>query len=135
MKRRCYDPGIGDAYKRYGARGIRVCDRWLASLEAFIEDMGPRPSLAHTLDRLDSNGHYEPGNCRWAITPEQSLNKRTTRMVVYQGQEMPLRVLCDSVGVNFHTVQCRLDRGWDIERALASPLKGSRWGPGGKPIK
>jgi hypothetical protein len=75
MRRRCCYPKNKD-YRYYGARGISICDRWRHSFENFLADMGPRPTPAHTLDRINVNGHYEPGNVRWATRAEQARNKR-----------------------------------------------------------
>jgi len=75
MKNRCRNPNSTD-YESYGGRGIRVCERWLHSFENFIADMGPRPSPRHSIDRVDVNGHYEPGNCRWADPKQQKNNQR-----------------------------------------------------------
>lgn len=76
MIRRCYDKKSSN-YKRYGMRGITVCDRWLECFENFYADMGDRPD-GMTIDRKEFNGNYEPSNCRWAITDEQNFNKRNT---------------------------------------------------------
>lgn len=74
MKQRCCNPNH-PRFKDWGGRGIKVCDRWRDSFEAFLADMGRRPP-GTTLDRKDNDGNYEPGNCRWATSEEQSMNKR-----------------------------------------------------------
>ncbi len=74
MMDRCTNPKSKD-WKNYGGRGIRVCLRWLESVENFLADMGERPANT-SIDRIDVNGNYEPGNCRWATKQEQEANKR-----------------------------------------------------------
>jgi hypothetical protein len=77
MKARCGNPN-GANYANYGARGITICDRWIESFENFLADMGERPGPGHSLDRIDPNGNYEPGNCRWATSKEQYENRRVS---------------------------------------------------------
>lgn len=80
MKYRCYRMKAHN-YKFYGGRGIGICDRWRNSFSSFLEDMGPAPTKMHSLDRIDSNGDYEPGNCKWATPQEQSNNTRRNHLI------------------------------------------------------
>lgn len=87
MLDRCRNPNNG-SFHRYGGRGITVCQRWRRSYIAFLEDMGRRPSIAYTLDRIDNDGNYEPGNCRWATAKVQG------RTVGRPGESNPSARLC-----------------------------------------
>jgi hypothetical protein len=91
MKTRCYN-AKNHGFPNYGGRGIKVCERWKSSFEAFLVDMGPKPSSKHSLDRIDNNGHYEPGNCRWATAAEQSNNRRPFSEWATRGHVLAERV-------------------------------------------
>lgn len=101
-----------------------VCALWRQSYEAFLRDMGRKPSPSHTLERLRVNGNYEPGNCVWATNRQQARNKRNTRIVQYRGRAMPLVEAAEIAGIQHKIVRLRIDRyGWSVERALDQPLK------------
>ena len=84
MKQRCYNPKRQN-YKYYGGRGITVSDEWRDSFDTFYADMGPRPSSAHSIERIDSDGPYSKGNCKWATPTEQTWNKRYKYIKVVNG--------------------------------------------------
>jgi hypothetical protein len=96
IKERCSDQKSA-AFKDYGGRGITLCERW-QDFQLFLADMGPRPSADHSIDREDVNGHYEPGNCRWATPTEQSRNRRNNIVVKINGQSMPLSQAVETLG-------------------------------------
>jgi AraC-like DNA-binding protein len=117
MKDRCLNEK-NSAYPDYGGRGIKVCDRWLNSFDNFLEDMGPRPTLRHTLDREDNDGSYEPGNCRWATKKEQANNNRRNVVVEFQGQKMTATQLAEKFGFSPITVLYRINSGLTAEQAI-----------------
>jgi hypothetical protein len=123
MKARCYIPN-NPGYADYGGRGVIVCDRWLESFENFLEDMGPRPPR-HSIDRIDVNGNYEPGNCRWADHKTQARNKRSTRYVTAFGRTKCLADWQDETGISGRLISERIGTlGWSPERALTEPSRG-----------
>lgn len=115
--------GKGNANKEeYGDRGIGICARWVSSFADFLEDMGPRPSPKHTIDRIDNDGNYEPGNCRWATMKDQALNTRRTLKVEFNGEIRILQHLSEEHGINHRVVYDRLRLGWTVEKALTTPV-------------
>jgi len=123
MRDRCYnDQHI--SFRLYGGRGIKVCDRWLESVENFVVDMGQPPSAAHTLDRIDRNGNYEPSNCRWATRSEQQQNTCKTKLVTYNGETMCIAAWAERYGLPHGVLYNRiLLRGWTTQRALTTAIR------------
>lgn len=122
MKARCRNRRSA-SWKRYGGRGISVDPAWADDFEAFLRDMGPRPSAAHSLDRIDVNGNYTPNNCRWATQTEQQNNKSSNRMVEAFGENLTTAEWEDRTGIRGMTIRNRLDAGWDAEEALSRPTR------------
>lgn len=109
MKVRCRDKK-GRWHKYYRARGITFCKRW-NSFSAFLEDMGPKPSPKHELDRIDNDGNYEPKNCRWATRREQMRNTRTARFVLVNRKKMSLLEAAEHFGITKSGIQFRIKSG------------------------
>lgn len=119
---RCENPNV-EHFRNYGARGIKVSPLWRNDFRAFLDHIGPRPSPAHSVDRIDVNGDYVPGNVRWARALVQANNRRNTRFVVYRGERM---ALCDAVRVagsviHHEAAWIRIKWGWDTSEALETP--------------
>lgn len=111
-------------YAKYGARGIRVCARWEADFINFLEDMGRRPSADHSIDRIDNSGDYTPENCRWATRKEQCRNRRSSKFLVFRGEEKTAAEWSEICGVSQGTLYQRLKSGWSVEDALSKPVRG-----------
>lgn len=118
MKNRCYQVSNNN-YRHYGARGIEVCIEWRDSFAAFYKSMGNKPSPKHTLDRINNDGNYEPGNCRWAMRIQQANNTSRNRYITIQGVTKTFTEWVRYYDRRLTTVQGRYYRlGWPIERAL-----------------
>lgn len=117
IRKRCNNPNSTD-YHFYGGRGIRVCERWDSSFLAFYEDVGPRPSPKHSIDRIDPNNNYEPLNVRWSTVKEQRNNTRKTLLVDYEGKSWPLSLLADHLGLKYAHLYTRYKWCGDINLAI-----------------
>lgn len=105
------------SYPRYGGRGVRMHEAWRHDFNAFLSDMGERPD-GKTLDRIDVNGNYEPGNCRWATASEQARNRSSGLFVEFAGKRTRVIDLCEQHGYDYRRVVQRLKRGWSIEESI-----------------
>lgn len=124
MRSRCYNPNV-ESFKRYGARGIKVCDRW-ASFANFLADMGDRPE-GLTLERRDNNGDYEPSNCYWATRREQALNRKTSKVATVGGITACAHEWADRLGVSknaFHTKARQVGTTAAVEHYMKHGVRG-----------
>lgn len=134
MRLRCTAPS-NPAWADYGGRGITVCAGWLASVEAFVRDMGPKPTPRHELDRENNAGGYWCGkcaecvaagrqpNCRWVLRKTNDRNRRSNRLLEYMGEELALAEWCERLGLPRDTVRKRLEGGWSVAAALETPVR------------
>lgn len=118
MKRRCSNPHR-KAYKHYGGRGITFCEEWreFARFRSWAEASGYRDDL--TLERSNCNGNYEPANCCWIPLSDQNSNRRSSRMITFQGETKSLNRWADQYGIKYTTLCGRLNRGISIAEAIA----------------
>lgn len=121
MRNRCLDSN-DKAYKNYGARGIRICARWINSVENFIADMGECPQ-GLSLDRINNDGDYEPSNCRWASRAVQNSNRRGLAHLTFNGVTKTKTQWSAELGIPTSTLNERMKWGWSLERALTEPIQ------------
>lgn len=117
MLKRCYNANT-QQYFNYGGRGIKICERWLESFENFLEDMGERPSVNHSIDRIDNDGDYTPENCRWATYIVQCRNKNNNRLIKYKGAIKTAMEWSEITGVRYTTLIRRLNKGMVLDKVF-----------------
>lgn len=122
-KSRCYNRRNAD-YADYGGRGITMCETWRESFSAFFAAMGPRPSRTE-LDRIDNEGGYGPGNCRWATRTAQTNNRRFNHRLTHDRRTMSLADWARETGLSQKVLAARIARGWPPEHALTKPPRRS----------
>lgn len=124
MLDRCYNKAC-QAWSNYGGRGIIVCDRWLGieGFNNFCNDMGVKPSPEHSIDRINSNGNYEPNNCRWATDKEQARNRRTNKLISIGEETKSMAEWCEIYDIQYSLVKDRISDGWDPLKALTTKKK------------
>jgi hypothetical protein len=123
LKTRCDNERVGD-YRHYGGRGITYDPRW-KKFAHFVADMGVPPE-GTCLDRIDSNGDYCKDNCRWATPKEQNRNKRSNRIIAFDGERKTVTAWAEELGISLSALRNRLDSGWPLERALTAGTYNTR---------
>ncbi len=123
IKTRCNNPN-SRAYHRYGGRGIRLCQEWQGSFAAFLAHVGPRPGPGYSIDRIDNDRGYEPGNVRWATAKQQANNTRANIRVTVGGVTKTPEEWSRIYGVRARLIRQRVWNGWDGERAVRANLGG-----------
>jgi transposase len=129
MIRRCTNPKL-KCFANYGGRGIRVADEWVGKggFERFLAHVGSRPSPVFQLDRVDNDGHYVPGNVRWATPIEQLSNTRRNRIITFRGETLSAAQWARRTGIPRCVIYFRLKAGWSAERTLTEASRAGRRG-------
>jgi len=118
IKSRCFNPNV-PAFKFYGGRGIVMCQRWRDSFEAFLQDMGECPP-GFQIDRINNNGNYEPGNCRWTDKLTQANNTRTNKFLEFNGERLTYAQWARKVGIHVTTIHRRVKRQLSVNAVLSA---------------
>jgi len=121
MKARCLNPN-NIFYYNYGGRGITVCNEWM-DFKNFYKDMGSKPTLGHSIERINNNGNYEKSNCKWATRDIQDRNRRNNVYIEYKGEKFILCDLAKKFNLNHQTLKARLNKGMILEDALTKQYK------------
>ncbi len=121
MKQRCLNKN-DKTYPHYGGRGITICEEWIKSFENFYADMGEMP-YGLSLDRINNNGNYCKENCRWASNETQLNNTSRNKLFLYRGELKTCAQICKGINIKQNTVRERIRNGWDIEKALNTPVR------------
>lgn len=124
MLNRFYNPKC-ERYDRYGGRGIMVCESWKNSVAVFVSDIGMRPPGKHSIERINNDGNYEPGNCRWATKKEQSENTSRSVHITYKGETLTLSRWARRLNMNGTALAQRIKK-WGLESAMTRPKRINR---------
>jgi hypothetical protein len=118
MKKRCSDP-THPSFHNYGGRGIAVCEEWLKDYNTFYEHIGAAPSKNHSVDRIDNNKGYEPGNVRWTTVKQQNRNRRNTVLITAKGKTLSLSEWATELNASTSKLRWRYDAGWNHEDIIS----------------
>ena len=125
---RCYNSNTTN-YKRYGGRGITMCDEWKDNFQTFYDwamSTGYDPKAEYgacTIERKNVNGDYEPSNCVWATSKQQANNTTTNHVLEWNGEKLTMSQWSDKTGIDACVISDRIGRGWDVEKTLTTPVK------------
>lgn len=121
MIQRCANPNCS-IYEYYGGRGVNICERWRHSFGNFLADMGPKPTPDHSLDRINVDGNYEPGNVRWADILTQTNNQRSNRRLTFNGKNQTIAEWSRELNISQSVIHNRLRRKWPIKDVLSTAV-------------
>lgn len=125
MKARCFNKNT-EHYSDYGGRGITVCDRWRDSFDLFYEDVSKLPHFGedgYSLNRIDNDGNYEPGNVEWADSVVQNNNKRNNRLVTFNDKTQTVAKWSRETGIPYNVIYKRAKLGWSLDEILTTPVR------------